>query len=169
MKAFGFTAAVVAAGVLFSVPSAEAASLSEQVQGTSWHLVSQTVTPPNGKPMLPYGPNPTGYTIFDRTGHFVCVTSNPDVPKFVGSHNMQEGTDAEYRAAGLGTFVDFGTYKVDEKSHTLILHIEGASYPNWIGTDLHNVTALSGNRMTWTKGPLKTNPARVVLTWERLP
>jgi hypothetical protein len=167
MKAFGFTAAIAAVGVLFSVASAEAASLSEQVRGTSWHLVSLTGTPPNGSPIHPYGPTPTGYMMLDRTGHFTAVTGKPDVPKFA-SHKMLEGTDAEQLAAWRGTMVEYGTYKVDEKSHTLILHVEGSNYPNWIGIDLHDVTELRRDRMTWTKEPVKTDPVRVVLIWERL-
>ena len=98
MKNAVFTAAVAAAGVLFCVASAqpqsnEAASLGEQVRDTSWQLVSLTLTPPNGNPIHPQGPNPTGYTIFDRTGHYISVVSNPNVPKFA-SDNLREGTDA---------------------------------------------------------------------------
>ncbi len=152
--------------VVSSGMAAEATSLSEQVHGTSWHLVSLTVTPPNGSPMHPAGRNPTGYTIFDRTGHFITMTSNPDAPKFA-SDNLHTGTDAELRAAWQGLLSAFGTYKVDDKSNTLIMHVEGANFPNWIGTDLHVVPALQGNRMTWTN-PQGAAKAPVVLIWERL-
>jgi hypothetical protein len=166
MKTFAFTAAVAAAGLIFSVASVEAASLSQQVRGTSWKLVSLTLMPPNGSPVHPQGTNPTGYTIFDRTGHFIVVSSNPDVPKFA-SDNLLKGTDAEYRSASLGTVVQFGTYKVDDKKHTLIFHLEGSNYPNWIGTDLHTPTELKGNRLTWTSssGAAKVP---VVVIWERV-
>jgi hypothetical protein len=116
--------------------------------------------------MHPHGPNPKGYTIFDRTGHFIVVSSNPDVPKFA-SDNLREGTDAEYRAAGQGTLVQFGTYKVAEKSHTLISYIDGSSFPNWIGTDIRSVTELKGNRVTWTNSSGAAE-APIVVIWERL-
>jgi Lipocalin-like domain len=166
MKTFAFAAAIAAAGVLASVASAEAASLSEQVQGTSWHLVSLTATPPKGSPMQPYGPNPTGYMMLDRTGHFIAVTGKPDVPKFA-SDNLMKATDPEQLAAYRGTLVDWGAYKVDEKSHTLIFHVTGANFPNWIGTDIHRATALTGNRMTWAN-PSGAGKVPVVLIWERL-
>jgi hypothetical protein len=166
MKTFGLTAAIAAAGVLFSVASAGAASLSEQVQGSSWHLVSLTITLPDGKSIHPIGPNPSGYTIFDRTGHFITVTENPDVPKFASS-NPLKATDSEQRAAWQGGRVDYGTYEADEKNHMLIMHVEGSDFPNWVGTDLHNVTALTGNRMTWSKEP-GSDKIPVVLVWERM-
>jgi len=151
----------------FNGMAAEAATLSEQVQGTSWHLVSLTITLPNGSQVHPSGSNPTGYTIFDRSGHFITVTENPDVPKFA-SDSPLKATDAEQSAAWQGGRVDFGTYTVDEKSHMLIMHVEGADFPNWVGTDLHNVTKLTGNRMTWSKEP-GSDKIPVVLIWERLP
>ena len=50
----------------------------------------------------------------------------------------------------------------------IIMHMEGSSFPNWIGTDLHVVPALTGNRMTWTisSGAAK---APLAVIWERLP
>jgi hypothetical protein len=166
MKTLGFTVAITAAGVLFSIATAQAASLSEQVRGTSWHLVTLTATLPDGKSIYPVGPKPSGYTIFDRTGHFITVTENPDVPKFA-SPNPLKATDAEQRVAWQGGRVDFGTYKVDEKNHMLIMHVEGSDFPNWVGTDIHNVTALEGNRMTWSKEP-GSDKVPVVLVWERM-
>jgi hypothetical protein len=104
--------------------------------------------------------------MLERTGHFIAVTAKPDVPKF-GSDNILKATDAEQLAAFKGTLVDYGTYKVDEKSHTLILHVEGTNFLNCSGTDIHRVTWLSGNRMTWANpsGERKVP----VLIWERLP
>jgi hypothetical protein len=146
--------------------TANAASLAQQVRGTSWHLVSLTITTPDGKTVQPIGPNPMGYTMFDRTGHFITETLKPGAPNFA-SGSPVSGTDEEYRAAGQANIVDFGTYTADGKDHTLVMHVIGASFPNWIGTDIHNVTEINGDEMTWHNQAGARN-VPVTLVWKRL-
>lgn len=145
---------------------ANAATLGGQLRGTTWELVSLTITTPDGKKIQPIGTRPLGYTMFDRTGHYITTDLNANVPNFE-SGNLQKGSDAEYRAVALGGGMDFGTYTVNDKNHTLVKHIIGSSFPNWKGTDLEDVTEIKGDEMIWhtTTGP---NKAPVDLVWKRV-
>ena len=115
--------------------TADAATLSQQIRGSTWELVSLTVILPDGKKIQPLGTHPLGYAMFDKTGRYISTDLNPNVPNFV-SGNLLKGTDAEYRAAATGGGMDFGTYTVDDKKRILVKHVIGASFPNWKGTDI---------------------------------
>lgn len=149
-----------------SILSVQAATLAEQVRGSSWELVSLTVITPDGKRIQPVGPHPHGYAIFDRMGHYISGDVNPNVPNFA-SGNLLKGTDAEYRAVATGDEMDFGTYSIDEKSHTLVKHIVGSTFPNWQGTDVDDVTEIKGDEMIWrpATGPQQT---AAELVWKRM-
>jgi hypothetical protein len=145
---------------------AHAASLAQQVRSSTWQLVSVTITLPNGNKVQPDGPNPSGVQFFDRTGHFITVTSKGDIPKFA-SNNFRDGTDAEQAAAAKGSLFDFGTYKVDEKTKTLMFHVAGSSFPNWVGINIKNVADIKGDLMTW-QNPVGPSQAPVTLVWKRV-
>ena len=54
-----------------------------------------------------------------------------------------------------GFLAYFGTYTVDEKAGVVVHHVEGASFPNWIGTDQRREFTLSGRRLTLRTPPLR--------------
>ena len=58
-----------------------------------------------------------------------------DRPRFA-SGDRARGTDAEGRAAFAGSFAYYGTYEVSTAQGRITHHVAGASFPNWIGTDL---------------------------------
>lgn len=144
---------------------AGATTLGQQLRGTTWELVSLTITTPDGKKIQPLGTHPLGYTMFDRTGRYVTTDLNPNVPKFA-SGSLQSGTDAEYRAAALGSGMDFGTYTVDDKNHILTKHVIGSSFPNWKGIDLQDTTEIKGDEMIWNT-PSGHDNVPVELVWKR--
>jgi len=55
-----------------------------------WTLVSVKYEQ-DGKTTEPFGPNPKGLFIFDRSGRFVILIFRPDLPKFA-SNNRDKGT-----------------------------------------------------------------------------
>jgi hypothetical protein len=148
--------AAVAVGVLFGTiaSGALAASLKSQLVGT-WALVSET----SSTGIQPFGPNPVGIAIYDRSGHFSTQRMRADLPKFA-ANSKNGGTDAENKAVVQGIMSLFGTYTVDENAHTRLLHIIGASYPNIDGTDLKEAVVIKGDRMTIT------NPITTIV-WQR--
>ena len=86
--------------------------------------------------------------MFDQSGHVSVVILKSDLPKFA-SNNKNTGTDAENKAVVQGTIAAFGTYKVDEKNHSVSVHYVGSTYPNWIGTDQERSVAITGDQMSW--------------------
>jgi len=59
---------------------------------------------------ISFGPNPAGRIVFTRSGHYVTVNTNPNLPKFASGNRMQ-GTAEENRAVVRGSIAGFGTYR----------------------------------------------------------
>ena len=63
-----------------------------------------------------------------------------------------------------GYEASFGSYQVDENSHTFIFHVEGAMVRSLIGKDLPRTYEMSGNRLIVKS----TNPNELWrAAWER--
>src|SRR5437588_9191593 len=89
----------------------------------SWTLVSVAVNQ-DGQKIEPFGANPKGSLIFDRTGRFSVMVTRSDLAKF-GSNNREAGTPEENQAVVRGSIAYFGTYTVREQERLLVLHVEG--------------------------------------------
>lgn len=119
-----------------------------QVAGT-WRMMSATIDP-GGKNISAYGEKPNELLVFTPDMHFVEVLTDAEIPRFA-SNARGEGTDDENRLAMSRSIGFFGTYTVDEKGEFSGNHVEGATFPNWVGSvrtrdDLSLVVA--GDRMT---------------------
>jgi len=155
--------AAAAAGVLSATfaNAAMAANLKSQVVGV-WAIVSETETV-NGDKTEPLGDHPIGLAIYDKSGYFSSQRMRADLPKFA-ARRKDAGTDAENRAVIEGIQTLFGTYTIDEKSHTRALHVAGSSFPNIAGLDLKEAIVIKGDLMTVTTGPT----GNVTLVWKRV-
>jgi hypothetical protein len=132
-----------------TIPNALAQTANDLV-GT-WHLRSDVSTTADGRKLLPFGPNPKGIAIFDRSGHFAIVASRSDLPKFVSNNRMQ-GTAEENEAIVRGSIAFFGTYSVT--NGVIVQHIEGGTWPSWVGTDQkRTITSFAKDEQTWTTTP----------------
>src|SRR5262245_43584428 len=49
-----------------------------------------------------------------------------------------------------GSLAYYGTYTVTETEKSLAMQIEGATFPNWIGTSPKHLYAISGDTLTIT-------------------
>ena len=58
---------------------------------------------------------------------------------------------------------------MDEKDGTIVHHVEGASFPNLMGSDQRRTFVLEGNRLTLSTPPILANrrTSTYVLVWER--
>jgi hypothetical protein len=72
----------------------------------------------------------------------------------------------ENKAIVQGTLCFFGTYSVNEAEHTLNLHIESSSFPNWNGTDQQRFLTLTGDELKWTN-PTPASGGTAYVIWER--
>lgn len=137
--------------IFLSIASSSAfaqTAADNQVLGT-WKLVSATIDP-GGQDIPAYGQNPNGLLVFTLDMHFSAVITDADTPRFA-SDARGKGTDEENRMAVSRNIGFFGTYTVDERGEFSGNRVEGATFPNWVGSvrtrdDLTLVVA--GDRMT---------------------
>lgn len=98
----------------------------------------------------------TGLFVFTSDGHasVQVMDRNPQTSTTAGPHQYSQG----------GYEASWGTYKVDERTHTFVFHIEGALVRTLVGKDLPRSYRLSGNRLT-----IKSTRAdeHWTVTWER--
>jgi len=112
-------------------------------------MISATIDP-GGTNTPAYGKSPNGLLVFTPDMHFVAVLTDADIPRFA-SNARGAGTDHENRIAMSGSIGFFGSYSVDEKGEFSGNRVEGATFPNWVGSvrsrdDLR--LAVDGDRMT---------------------
>ncbi len=114
------------------------------------------------------GSNPKGVLIYDATGRLSVQIMGSERPRFAAG-NFLEGTAEENTAAVHGTISYFGTYTIDEASHTVTHHIERSLFPNWDGTDPRRTFTLVGDELTLTTPPVAFPGGSSVgyLVWKR--
>jgi hypothetical protein len=72
-----------------------------------------------------------------------------DLPKVV-SNNRATATPEESQKIVHGSLAYYGTYTVNEAEKSLTMQMEGATFPNWIGTSHKRLYAISGDILTIT-------------------
>src|SRR3977135_644167 len=113
-----------------------------------------------------YGPNPKGSLIFEANGRFSLQLVSSDIPKYA-SNNRTQGTPAEYKATVEGSLSYFGTYSVSGTD--LVLHVDGSTYPNWIGTNQQLVNlSVTGDDLKYTNTAPSGGGAVLPLVWKRV-
>lgn len=132
MRRLAIPAFVAAVALSGSAHQAQAeAPPPNEVLGT-WRMVSATLEE-NGELRHPYGPRPAGMLVFTGDMHFVEVLTDADIPNFA-SDKRGAGTDAENRRAMGSSIGFFGSYTVDQSGRFTGNRVEGATFPNWIGS-----------------------------------
>jgi Lipocalin-like domain len=140
---------------------------AEQIVGT-WTLLLVDNVLPDGSRVQLYGPSPQGILFFDGNGHYGLQILRSGRPKFA-ANDKSKGTSEENQAAVQGSNSHFGTYTVDESSHTIIFHIEHASFPNWEGTEQKRSFKLAGDELTYTvPTPTTGGTATGEVRWKRI-
>ncbi len=98
----------------------------------------------------------TGLFVFTRDGHasVQVMDNNPQTSTTAGPQQYSQG----------GYEASWGTYNVDERTHTFTFHIDGALVRSLVGKDLPRSYQFSGNRLT-----VKSTRAdeHWSVTWER--
>jgi len=140
-------------------------SLQQRIQG-AWTMVSN-VLDQGGNKTEPYGPDAKGSVILTSNGRVILVITRADVPKFA-SNNRTTGTPEENKAAMAGSIAYFGTYTVNDADKMLVMHLEGSTYPNWVGTDQKRTLELSGDEMKFINQNPSMGQGTVTVTWKRV-
>jgi hypothetical protein len=140
MKAvrFGVLAAVVTLMGLSQTQSEEKngptlASDRERFIG-AWRLTSIAAPGPDGKPISI--PQPRGMLIYTRDGHMSVQLMYPKSANARSNEYVQDGYEAS-----------FGSYDVDEATHTVTHHVQGSITRDLlVGKDLPRVYQFSADR-----------------------
>jgi hypothetical protein len=143
--------------------------ISKRLVGT-WRLVTTEGRPGGAKREH----NPSGYIIYDSTGHVnVQIMLRNDRARFV-SEDLAKATIQEKALAFDSYLSYYGTYTVNEAKGIITHHVEGSLDPNDIGKDLVRYFEFSEDRITLIPTRLVENnlvPKSEVkrrLTWEKV-
>src|ERR1700742_1250592 len=128
----------------------------------TWSAVSNENTLPDGRKVLPFGPNPAGILRFDSEGRYSLQICSPDRPKFAG--NRMTGTSEEYKAAVQGCNPHWGRYSVADGA--IIFKIEHALDANWEGVEQKRPFTINGDNLTY-KVPEASTGGTSILVWKK--
>lgn len=134
----------------------------------TWRLVSYEARTSSGEIRYPLGHRALGQLSYDNHGNMSSHVMRVDRPTFV-SDDSGSGTDSEVRAAFEGHTSYFGTYTIDTSVLTVTHHVQGASYPNWMGHDQVRYYRIDGVHLVLSSPPIPDHGESLeyILTWER--
>lgn len=158
----------VGAGFVLAAASAVAANAQQAATVTARDLVG-TWTPVSIVPSVPggVGENTLGTVMFGSDGRFALVFARNDLPK-VASNDRNTATPEESRAAMRGSIGFFGGYAVEDAGKTLVLRIEGSTFPNWTGAEQRRALTFSGDELVYAvPGPGPNDPPLAQVTLRR--
>ena len=104
-------------------------SAGKLLAGT-WTLVAADVIRADGTQDRDYGAAPKGLMTIDGEGRYSLQIYKTERPRFAAG-DKAAGTDAEFKAAVMGSSTHYGTLTLDQAAGTLTFKIDAASYPNW--------------------------------------
>ena len=125
-----------------------------QLVGT-WRLVSFVARDPDGGESDTYGAEPRGVLMYDLGGR-------------MSVHIARASRDALADALE-GYFGYFGRYSVDASAGIVTHHVEGASHPDFAGTDQRRLFTLQDERLVLSTAPDQSDGPAItyVATWQR--
>ena len=164
VRATVLSTALVLLTITAASPQQAGKSLKEQLVGT-WTFVSSTVERPDGGNT--WGPNAKGLLILTPDGYFSTQIMRADLPKYA-SNSRLKATPEEQTATVEGVVSYFGKYTIDEGAKTLTYHLQGASFPNWIGNDQKRpIISITGEELKYQNPSPSGGGKAGELTWRR--
>ncbi len=141
-------------------------SAAQQLLGT-WTLVSWEQVTPDGSTIRQFGANPKGIAVFDEVGHCIIAVMRADRDNYAIENfgQIAQATAEESKATAQGTITYFGIYSVDENDRSIVIHVEGSSFPNWNGSDQERTFEVADGRLKMTVHPPGGGSVDVV--WRR--
>jgi len=99
----------------------------------AWHL--EHIDPPGADGQPADIPQPTGMLIYTRDGHMSVQLMYPKSAGSLSNEYVRNGYEAS-----------FGSYSIDERTHTLTHHVQGSVTGDaLLGKDLPRIYALTGD------------------------
>ena len=159
-------AVVLAAGCAQAPPTREA-SPSVPMVGT-WRLLNIVAVRASGDRIASrFGIHPTGFIIYDGTGHMAVQIMTSPWPAFV---NPEQPTPKELEAVFNGYVAYAGTYRYDAATRTVTHHVQMSMDPDDLGKDFRRTVELEEDTVTLTVQhyPLNGEQVTLRLQWERV-
>lgn len=138
--------------------------LQEQFVG-SWSLVSWNVTSEDGTVAYPFGDDAVGRITYDQGGHMAAHlmrrqrTASASANPFNATQEDQLASYREY-------FSYYGDFTIQPDAETVTHHVEGATFPQWVGSDQLRHYAFAGDQLTLSL--VYVDGSRHALVWKRL-
>jgi hypothetical protein len=136
----------------------------------TWRLMSRVVTLEDGTAVQDpgLGKTPTGYLIYDSSGHVTAQMMKADRPMVIDCGIAGPAASDNSQSVN-GYEAYFGTYAIDETNHTVTHHLEGALAAADVGKNLMREFHVTDDKLTIV---VRTNLAKGkqirTLTWERV-
>ncbi len=133
-----------------------------------WNLLSYEFRLADGISLRPFGEGVRGILIYDARGAMALQIMEADRPRFA-AEDWLRGAPEEIQAAFQGSMAYWGTFEVNEFKHTVIHHIEGCTYPNWVGVTREQFFEFDRDRLTLMTPPTALAQEQAVgyLIWRR--
>jgi len=133
----------------------------------SWDLLEATFTAPDGSIQMPWGPSPIGIALIAESGDFSAHLMRAERGRFGADHP----TPAEKQKAYDDYFSYFGRIlRFEDAGATVITRVQGASDPNWIGSEqVRYLDIEDQDHIVLRTPPLSLGGTKVVgrLRWHR--
>ena len=140
---------------------------ASQLMG-AWDLTSFEVRHSDGSLSFPFGKDPMGRLMYDRSGCMSAQLVRRERSVFESGDQLA-GTNEEIKSAFEGCVAYFGTFEIDETEGVVIHRIEGSMFPNWTDTEQRRFYDLEGDQLKIKTAPLKWGGGEAVgvLVWQR--
>jgi hypothetical protein len=158
--------AALLVGVFLPDGHAVAQSAPDTFRGSTWRLVSGRVER-GGKKVHLTAPRLQGFLMFDSNDHFLIVITRSDLPKFA-SNSGQAATRGGNISNLQLSISSFGTYSINDPDHTINVHIEGSTFPKWVGTDQKRWFAVDGDQLRLVNSSPSGGRGTAELVWKRV-
>jgi hypothetical protein len=105
----------------------------------------------DGRSDYPFGEKPVGRIEYDKAGRMYALLMRPGRRStLLPGKPFPEANNEELRDAVTGFVAYFGTFDIEETTHTVIHHVEASLVPNWVGTDLKRRFRFDGGHLILT-------------------
>jgi hypothetical protein len=132
----------------------------------TWTLDAYTRKHRDGRVSYPLGEKAAGRLTYTRSGLVSAQLMNVERPR-MASDNPNEAAIEEIQSAFQGYTAYFGWFEIDEEKKEVIHHVEGALYPNMIGTDLKRNYKFEDDHGKLHLTLLTFKGDTLTLTWKR--
>ncbi|EJL28249.1 hypothetical protein PMI01_03557 [Caulobacter sp. AP07] len=146
---------------------ATAATAAEPSLAGTWTLTAADRLAPDGSRSRDYGQHPKGRLIIDAQGRYSLQIFNDERLR-VASGDKATSTPEEFASAVMGSSTHYGTVAVDPAAHVLVFRIEGASYPNWEGTEQRRKYALTDDGLSYQVPVPRPDGSVPISEWRRV-